>query len=495
MVGRCFFKSGQPGYLDFLNQYKVRNPEIGSFVVAQMKAVKSQVGFLSLNASLCGKVVEETLHECGGEEVCSTNLAKTILQEEVSKECRNFCLLSESKSAYFSQSGRLTLDELFSSYISKIGPHGKKLSCELNEASMAWSTHFWRDRKTSRLFKLWSDSQRPPYYCRFLKLLAEVLWKDRALSQVEKGEKHVLAITQSVYRPLIRILSAKTNVHFDSRGVFLLCEGKVLGKTSFIDTKRTSLIMKGARLFSSIYHHRLLRLFCKKGFERWVQGSAEANILRFERGETEIAEELGCKFKDAPSLIKALLHAQAYMHFSFDDGSEASLIELRSYSSIGTNRCHGLEIVLCEQLMPHYTFQTTRQRRLLVPIPNFPEFVSASQFQSGQAILQMLIMEEFTSRSLELVVDGSVNISPDRWNYFFRESALPLTVFRRTLESWIGRDPEKSFFLIEVEKNRYVLGTRVHKENRFLLHQGSIRRERQRQGRMSVKKRPAPTCF
>jgi hypothetical protein len=483
-----YFNNSKDSYLSLLSQFTARASESADDLSTSAKAARHAIHYLSLPAPQHTYAVQEILIDAGGEKLAGDASARQILERELIKECKEFEASCALDKTLFAPSGRLYLDELFSHHIARIGAHGKKLSEELRTASTAWSQTFWNERSPVHLFKLWSDPEMSPYYCRYLKLLAEILWKDRAVAQFEKSQKHVLAITQSVHRPLARTLSSLSSVLMDQGRPMILYEGKVVAQTAAIDPKLLKLVEKGARLLSSVYHHRLLRYECKKGFENWIQGKEEPRILRINGGETELAELLGFKFKEAPSILKALLHAQAHMEFIFDDGRKASLVGLGKYRSLSTNREDGLEIVLSEQLMPYYTFQTTRQGKLLVPLPEFPSFVSAPQYQAGQSLLQMLILEEFTNRSIELSREGSIEIAPDRWADFFRQSALPRSVFKQALASWTQSEGR---FLIQIAPNRYVLGEACRKEYQFLQAQGELRKERQRQGRISVRKRTA----
>ena len=479
-----FFFCSRNSYLAFLAQFVVRPHEVEPDIALASKAAGFTMQFLSAPSSQHERAAKETLQEAGGENLENDPAASRILEKEIVKECKEFASLA-SDQPLFLPSGQLGLDSLFSSSLAKIGAHGKKLADEIMAASSNWSQAYWSRRKTQLLFKLWSDPELHPYHCRFLKLLAEILWKDRVAQQYEKSQKQLPAITQSVHRPLSRVLSARATVLVEQGRPTILFEGKAIAQTPAVDPEILSLIEKGARSFSTIYHHKLLRYLCIKGFENWIEDKKEPGVIRIDGGGTQLAEELGFKFKEAPSILKGILYAQAYMHFFFDDGSQGSLIALKKYRAPSTRREEGLEIHLCEQLMPTYTFQTTRQRKLLVPLPSFPPFVSAPQYHAGQALLQMLVMEEFTQRSMELSSQGSIEIPHERWNDFFRQSDLPESVFVQTLERWNG------LFFIKTSQSRLSFAEAFQKEHRFLQAQGAIRTERQRQARISVRKRQA----
>jgi hypothetical protein len=49
------------------------------------------------------------------------------------------------------------------------------------------------------------------------------------------------------------------------------------------------------------------------------------------------------------------------MHFYFDDGSSGNLIVLSKFRSSQSGREEGIMITLGPQLLPHYTFQTSKK--------------------------------------------------------------------------------------------------------------------------------------
>ena len=482
--------------IDFLKTPLEMNQDLSTYAQAALYAIS----FLSAEdpSRLHYQVARETLREAGGEELEREERARDLLARELVKECQqlssNFQFSQENKISIsqdklFTPEGRLYLDEIFSGHIAKIGPHGKTLSEALLTASKTWHQAYLEDQKALPLFRLWVDLDIPPYYCRFLKLLAEILWKDRVESKYQRNQKHLPALTQSVQRPVTRFLSSRSEVLRDNGKITVIYDGKKVAESTLIDPKLESILLKGIESLGTIYHHKLLRYQCKTGYENWIQEKVDPRALRFERGETEIAEILGFKFKEAPKIIKSILHVQAYMTFYFDDGSFGNLIALKQFRSPNTNREEGLEIILGTQLMPYYTFQTDRRSRLLVPLPDLPPLVSAPQYHAGQALLQMLIMEEFTKESIELATRGSIEISEEKWDEFLKQSALPSSVFKKARSKWLLDEEESPSFLVEVAKNRFTFGRHFHKEFRFLKSQGLMRKDRQKQGQVSVRKR------
>jgi hypothetical protein len=496
-----FGESNSPAatsYLDFIVEFLQTPIEKNQNLLMFFRAAMYSVMFLSTGepSLLHYQASREVLQEVGGDELESQPQALDLLVRELVKECQIFGLQLLPKSLIptvekqaLTLDGRLELDKLFSSHISLIGPHGRKIGEALLSASNTWYQNYVKDGDALALFRLWVDFDIPPYYCRYLKLLAEILWKDRAEIQFQKFKKHLPALTLTVQRPLSKILSSRAEISMNQERASVVYEGKIIAETSLIESQYGALLAKGIQSFGSIYHHKLLRYECQTGYENWIEGKAEPRVIRFERGETEIAEILGFKFKQAPGIIKSLLYAQARMMFHFDDANQGHLIALRKFKSRNTSREEGLEITLSTQLMPYYTFQTDRRGRLLVPMPALPPFVSAPQYHAGQALLQMFIMEEFTNRSMELTSEMSIEIPEEKWSDWLKQSGLPRSVFKQTRYRWLVDGDDGPRFLVQIDKNRYVLGDSYVKELNFFYFQGTIRKERQQQGRISVRKK------
>lgn len=398
----------------------------------------------------------------------------------------------------YEQEERNLLDFLFSEYIKSVGAVGREAAEKVLKYS---KEHHGKYRESSyspscrpESWGLWINKfpgTQTTIWSKFLDvILVEVIWEDLCAEkwgkECRRSDKNVPALTHGVHPSVTRILSPKTQSQVVDNKVQMLHSGKIIASIPTIDQKLMSIVTKGAGNLNSIYHHKLIRHECRSGFENWVQDKEDPRVLRFEKGCTEIAEKLGLTSNRAVEEIKALLHAQAFMHFNFEDGSSGNLISLRNFRSRGCNRDDGVEIVLGTQLLPHYTFQAPRKERLLIPVPELPPFVSAPQYHSGQALLQMMVMEEFTENSIEFVDCESIKISDQKWEEFAKETGLPASVFKQALDRWVRDGDDGPRFLVQIEKDRYALGDNFKKEAEFLRCQGALRKSRKKEGEKSA---------
>ncbi len=392
-----------------------------------------------------------------------------------------------------------SFDLSFCEFLETIGERGKEASKAIIEDSFKRHQLFKESKYSPELrpqsWNLWipekQENKLTTVFSPYLSILADAVWVDHLQIKYEKAKKQLPALTQSVSKPVSRILSSRALI--DPAKGTVAYEGKIVADIPTIDAKLMPIVTKGSQNLNTIYHHKLLRFECKSGFEKWAQGSADPRVLRFDGGETEIAEKLGIKYKEAPTTIRALLHAQAYMNFHFDDGSYGNLIVLRQFKSRKTNREEGVEIIMGTQLMPGYTFNTDKRTRLLVPVPELPPFTSSSNYHAGQSLLQMLIMEEFTNKSIDLATFGSIEIKDETWKSFQKQSGLPDSVFKSVITRWLSDGDDGGRFLIRTDGDRYTLGEGYSKELKFLVYQGLHRKDQQARGLSSVKKRKRST--
>ena len=181
--------------------------------------------------------VENPIHDFVVCEVLKTAkidefLVQKAYVRELVKECAewNRRWNAYKKGRLFTEEHRFCLDELFSNYVANLGPFGKKLSQELLYACKEWGCAYLKEPHVPSLFKLWVDLNMPPVFCRYIKLLAEILWEDRMKDQVKRHKKHLPALTQNIQRPVSRFLSPKAKVVLKNMRSEVMFEGKMIAE-------------------------------------------------------------------------------------------------------------------------------------------------------------------------------------------------------------------------------------------------------------------------
>ena len=418
------------------------------------------------------------------------NRAVDMLSRALATSCQKFKKYVKENWNY-EDSEYNAMDLLLSQFLKTLGSTGKKAADSVllysEKTNQIFKELNCKEANKSSRWKLWIDKKEIlSQFSPFLFILADVVWEDVCSQLWEREKKNVPALTYGVHPAVTKILSPRTETKSFENQIQMTHEGKIIATLPTIDPRLLHVVTKGVGNLNSIYHHKLIRFECKKGFENWIQEKPDSRVLRFERGCTEIAELIGLSSNRAIEEIKALLTAQAYMQFKFDDGSSGNLIVLRNFRSKGCNRDDGVEIVLGTQLLPHYTFRTTKQQRLLIPVPELPPLVSSSNYHAGQALLQMMVMEEFTEQSIDFAEHGSIVIEKHKFEQFAKETNLPESVFKQTLDRWNQDGNDLPRFLVKLGSDRYALGEACKREAEFLRQQGFLRKQRQTNGERSA---------
>jgi hypothetical protein len=387
-------------------------------------------------------------------------------------------------------------DFLFSQFLKTTGETGKKASGSILSDSQkrhqVFKESHFQDEHRPATWNLWINNENgeqafilSPY----LSILADIVWEDICSLQWAREARNVPALTQGVHPSVAKILSYKIEVKEIESRLHVLHDQKIIANLPTIDPKLIPTVTNGIQNLNSLYHHKLIRFECRAGFENWTAGKVDFRLLRFERGCSEIAEHLGLNNNRAIEEIKNILHAQAYLQFHFDDGSSGNLIVLSKFRSSGSGREDGIMITLGPQLSPHYTFETSKKNRLLIPVPNLPPFISSSNSHASQAALQMLVMRRLSDESIEYAEMGSVEITEKMWHDLAKEAGLPASIFKQTLDRWLNDGDNGPLFLVAAENNRYSLGSAYQKEESFLKEQGLLRKQRQKSGKKSATSR------
>lgn len=384
------------------------------------------------------------------------------------------------------------LDLEFCEFLRTLGERGKEMENALKsnarDSYRNYEESNYNPEYRPQAWSLWISHNPQSLFSPFLKVLSDVVWNDKCKVHWEKGKKNVPALTQGVHPSVAKILSHQVETKEIESKLHMVHSGKIIATLPTIDPKLIPVVTKGVGSLNSLYHHRLIRFECKSSFDNWASGNADARLLKFDRGFSEISEKLGFNNRSAANEIKNILHAQAHMHFHFDDGSSGNLIVLSKFRSSQSGREEGIIITLGPQLLPHYTFQTAKKSRLLIPVPELPPLISSSNSHAAQAALQMLVMQEFADKSIELAEIGSIEISNETWMTLAADAGLSTSVFKQTLDRWVNDGDDGPRFLVK-DNNRYSFGKAYNKEEVFLIEQGHLRKKRQNEGKKSAAKR------
>lgn len=245
-----------------------------------------------------------------------------------------------------------------------------------------------------------------------------------------------------------------------------------------VDPRLFHLIKKGIDRFSSLTAHKLLRWQIQVGFDNWINNRKDPRLICTSGGYEGIARLIGCGASHkAISEVKAILHAQAYAQFSFYDGSQGNMLVLREIEKHRNGQPSKINIILGELLLPNYTQLLPKgETRRLIPVPALPPMVGSNNTHAAQALLQLLILEEFSNQSNKLFETGYVHLSKEKWIELSAEAKLSTSMTERVVSKWIEHG-----FLRKISTARVLdgfgLGDLYDQFAAFLHEQGKLRSE------------------
>ncbi len=271
----------------------------------------------------------------------------------------------------------------------------------------------------------------------------------------------------------------------DSSIAFYASSGKQIASIACIDPKITGLVQRGLEEFSSLIAHRLLRWQIRTGFESWLQKKEDPRLISTTGGYEGIAALIGCSGSHkAIPIVKALLYAQAYARFSFYDGSQGNMILIREAERHRNSEPSKINIILGEFLLPNYTHLLPKgEKRRLIPIPALPPLIGSNNTHAAQALLQLLVLEEFSDQSKIFVAQGDIHLPVQKWSELASTANLPKSILDRVIEGWVDQK-----FLHRTAHDRYAMGEKYSREIEFLRCQGKQREEGKRAALQKIAK-------
>ncbi|MGL5262978.1 MAG: hypothetical protein ACRDAI_00115 [Candidatus Rhabdochlamydia sp.] len=389
-----------------------------------------------------------------------------------------------------------TIDLIFSDFLKDLGLHGKEAAKIIKESSPSRHQKYRESGYTQdyrqEAWSVWIPNQLSSLLSPFLNVLSNVVWNDKCKQRWEREKRNVPALAQGVVVKTIKPPLSKES-KIEVLGNSINCyskKGEIISSVPCIDPKLVNLICKGLELFSSLTGHKLLRWQVKTGFSNWASGIEDPRLIPTSGGYEGIASLVGCRnSKKSPTEIKALLHAQAYGHFNFPQGGTGNMIILREIEKHKNGEPSKINIILGEMLLPNFTHQLPPgEKRRLVPITELPPLIGSKNTHAAQAMLQLLILEEFSNQSDRLASKKCVLIPLTKWEQLAVEAKLPQSCLNKVIMGWTEGNLFSKAFL-QKKGDEYTLGMDYSQVIDFLEYQGQQRIDGAKGGCKSAKKK------
>ena len=442
--------------LSTINYLSTEDPSQLHFHAARETLKDFEEGALESNEKARDLLARQLVTECN--RWASVVIPKQFLQENVPESRKTLSqsgrINTEELHLVHSINGRLWLDELFIQHISKIGIKGKSVAEEFSKVSQKWYSKYLFDQNVPDLYKLWVDIDREPYYCRYIKMLSDILWEDVCSSIWNKEKKFVPAIPKGFWLQTIKptLLKSSKIQKSEDQVSFVGETGKIAisVKIPFLDKKSLDLITRGIGSLGSLTGHRALRWEIKNGCQNAIDGVPDPRVLVTEGGYEGIANLIGCGKSPARiSETKSILYAQANANFHMPNGDKtSSLIILQEMEHHRNGEPSKIKIILGDLLLPHSLFSLPKnEQRLLIPITDLPPLIGSPNTFAAQAMLQLLILEEFSKQSDRLSQKGSVFIDQKKWNELANEALLKTDNVKEVIKAWCSNSINGIAFL------------------------------------------------
>lgn len=375
------------------------------------------------------------------------------------------------------------VDIAFSEFLETIGPYGKEASNIIKESSPKRYYNYiqsgYSPEYRQESWSVWISKDHLSVSSPFLNVLVNVTWNDKCRQRWEKEKHNIPAITQAVLVKTIKpplTKDMKIEITNDTMITCYSADGNIISRVPCVDPKLVKLICKGMKSLSSLNGHKLIRWQVKTGFFGWASGASDPRLISTSGGYEGIADLIGSgKSNKSITEVKALLHAQAYGQFEFPQGGAGNMIILREIEKYRNGEPSKINIILGEFLLPNFTHLLPQgEKRRLVPITELPPLIGSTNTHAAQAMLQLLLLEEFTRQSDRLSTNGSILLPMEKWEELAFQAKLPKTSLYKVIMGWTEEDLFSKAFL-QKSGDEYTLGQEHSNVIEFLEYQGKQR--------------------
>jgi hypothetical protein len=363
------------------------------------------------------------------------------------------------------------------------------------------------------LWRLWADPSFELTPVRFALTLAKVLWVDVVAARLARLHhykapalvRQVLDLTTNAIHHQTQLLEEETELLLTSRKT-----GKTVAhikKEDLADLARRPWapmidrdIPTQLAAARSLPGQRLLRFLVHKGFhQKLIEPKDDFRAVVIEGGLTELTRRLGMEPGRMSDKIRNALDALSVTRLALPHGGHEALL-MWSLRPETTHRRAHLQILLGDALLPSYVFampdRTSSERlaRRLIPFPeSLPPFVGSPNLHAAQAVLQLLVLEEFSDHAVELLEQGSIALEDKKWNLLADRAEVPTRLLPEIKEAWkTGAGEKTPAFLQEPKTGRFALGKAYEKDQQVILETGEISQQSSARGKASQRARRAP---
>ena len=373
----------------------------------------------------------------------------------------------------------VTISDAFASYVEKRGDAGATVARDVR-------AHAKRDASADA-GKRWANwraepGAEPPW----IVALAVVVWLHKVAREVAQRPALQIQIHENAARfhsrtHILETRDGQRALTFDDSDPFVLVPtvgGDVIA----------ALVEQGVKHLGSVPAYHLLRWEVLEAHARVMRHEPDARVLQHDGSWDSFTHDvLGLPGKSIPKIVRAVAWTQDAVRFPTADGDAARLINLREKPNQGRRR-GSLEFLIGTVLLPHYglSLPKSADHRLVPMLRGLPPMAGREREHGAVMTLSMLLMRELRVRALELVTDGGVAISEERWKALAIQAGLPLVTLPKVIDRWLQDGTDAPALLSSPWKGGYTLGDAHEPERDFLVAAGKLSAARSAAGRRSV---------
>jgi hypothetical protein len=377
------------------------------------------------------------------------------------------------------------IDLAFSEFLEKIGISGHEMSSLIKETAPKRYRKYidskFNMKNRQEAWSVWisKEPSQTLHLSPFLSILTSVVWNDKCKLKWEREKKNIPALTQgSLIKTIKPALSKNNRIEITNEST-ITCyseSGSVVSSVAYLEPKIMPMVYKGMECLPTLSGHKLIRWEIKTGFNNWLNGSKDPRLISTSGGYEGIANLIGCgNCNRSISEIKAMLHAQAYGQFEFPQGGRGNMIILREIEKHRNGNPSKINIILGDFLLPNFTHLLPQgDKRRLVPITDLPPLIGSANTHAAQAMLQLLILEEFSQQSDRIATKGSIILPKVKLEELASQAKLPKSSLEKVITGWTEDDLFSKAFLKRYG-DEYTLGQEYSNVTNFLEQQGKQR--------------------
>lgn len=367
--------------------------------------------------------------------------------------------------------------KVFKNFGDKGKEQAKKIEDSAKDRFRQYRESQYSESYRSDAWSLWITTE-PSVFMPVLRALTEIVWADVCQQQWERKTRQVPAVATAVLTTAIKPpLSKNGMINVTETSIYCYSsDGKVIASVPCIEPTLVPLLKRGMQGFSTLTGHKLLRWEVKTGFNQWADGKDDFRRISSSGGYEGVAHQIGCgSGKNYSTDVKAILHAQAHGLFQFPQGGSGNMIALREDEWLRNGEPSQIIIVLGDILVPNFAHRLPKgEPRRLVPITDLPPLIGSANTHAAQAMLQLLVLEEFANQSDVLSERRCIHLSEEKWEELATQARLPRSSLIRVIIGWTEDDLFSKAFL-DKQGNEYSLGPAYANVLDFLKYQGQRR--------------------